>query len=492
MRIGFDKDKYIKLQSENILKRIDSFGDKLYLEFWGKLFDDYHASRVLPWFLPHLKIDLLEKMKDKVEIIFAISAESIEKSKVRWDIWITYDQEILRSIDILKNKGLNINSVVITKFNNQDNLIPFIKKLKSHKIKVYKHYFIENYPYDVDKILSKNGFWKNDYVETTMPIVVVTGPGPNSWKLSVCLSQIYNDNLKWIKAWYAKFETFPIWNIPLKHPVNLAYEASTADLDDINMIDNFHLEAYGKSAVSYNRDLELFPVLKKILNNVFEKDIYKSPTDMWVNMAWFCITDENVIEVACKAEIIRRYLNTKVEKKLWKVNNNAVEKIQLLMDQLWISVNDRKVVNAALEKLETSWKPSMSLELQDWTIIQARSSSLMTAPAWLILNALKHLSNINDDIDLLSANVSKPLVQFKKDVFNSDILNLHEVLIALNICAQTNSMAEMALGKLSKLKWTDAHSTHILSLLEQKILKNLEINYTSEDVFNVEKLYQND
>ena len=492
MKNWFDKHKYIKLQSESIINRINKFWDKLYLEFWGKLFDDFHASRVLPGFSSSLKIELLETMKEKVEVIFSINADSLEKNKVRLDTWITYDLEVFRSIDILKAKDIKVNSVVITKFNNQKNLNPFIKKLKEYKIKVYKHHYIDNDPYDIERILSKEGFWKNDYIKTEKPIVVVTAPGSNSWKLSVCLSQIYNDNLKWIKSWYAKFETFPIWNINLKHPINLAYEAATADINDVNMIDNFHLEAYWESAVSYNRDLELFPILKRILNNVFWEDIYKSPTDMWVNMVWYAITDENIVIEASKAEIIRRYLNTKVDRKLWKVNNNSVEKIKMLMDYLWIDLDNRDVVAAALDKQKSSWKNSMAIKLDDWIIITARASKLMTPPAWLILNALKHISNINDEIDLLSSNVSEPLVKFKKEVFNSDILNLHEVLIALNICAQTNSAAELALKKLSRLNWTDAHSTCILSSLDQKVLKNLWINFTSEDIFDSERLFQNE
>lgn len=489
MKIAFDKDKYIKLQSENILKRIDKFGEKLYLEFGWKLFDDFHASRVLPWFLPHLKTELLENLKDKVEVIFTISATDIEKGKIRWDHWITYDQDLLRSIDKLKKKGLSINWVVITKFNNQSNINPFIKNLENHGIKVYKHHFIEDYPYNIEKILSDEWFWKNDYIETTKPIIVVTAPGPNSWKLSVCLSQIYNDSINGIKAWYAKFETFPIWNLNLKHPVNLAYEASTADIDDINMIDNFHLEAYWESAVNYNRDIEIFPILRKILANVFGSDVYKSPTDMWVNMAWYCITDEKLIEKACKSEIIRRYLNYKVDKKLGLTSTHTVEKTKLLMDYLGISVDDRKVVKAALEKQELCGCQSMAIEMPDWTIITWRTSELMTAPAATILNALKYLGNINDEIKLLSLNIWEPLLKFKKKVFKSDILTLNEILIALNIMAQTNNTSELALSKLNELNWLDAHSTYILNSLDQKVLKNLWVNYTSEDKFYSDKLY---
>ncbi|MEG1705409.1 MAG: DUF1846 domain-containing protein [Clostridia bacterium] len=489
MKIGFDKEKYLQLQTAAILKRINMFGDKLYLEFGGKLFDDYHASRVLPGFDPDLKIRLLEKLKDKAEVIFTIGADDIEKKKVRADLGITYDLDLLRIIDDMKKRRIIVNSVVITKYNNQNSADKFILKLKKNNITVYTHKYIEGYPFCIDTILSDNGFGANDYIVTSKPLVIVTAPGPGSGKLSVCLSQCYNDNKNNIKAGYAKFETFPVWNLPLKHPVNLAYETATADLDDVNMIDSFHLDKYGITTVNYNRDLEVFPILKKILFNIYGKDIYYSPTDMGVNMIGNCIIDDEIIINASKKEILRRSCNAILDNRLGICTTQTVQKIEVILNYLNIVKEDRTVVVEALKKQEITLRSSMALELSNEVIITGKTTDVMTAPASLILNAVKYLCHLDDEIHLLSHDILEPMIKYKKKIFNQDILTLQEVILALSVCATTNPLAQITLNKLSSLKGLDSHSTTMLCISDQNTLRTLGITYTCEPIMFSDKLY---
>lgn len=481
MNIAFDNDLYLKLQSKNIIDRVGSFGDKLYLEFGGKLFDDYHASRVLPGFMPDSKLKMLLSIKDDVEVVIAINAQDIKKNKVRSDIGITYDSEVLRLIDAFKNEGLYVSSVCITKYQDIIEVNKFIDKLNKLNIKTYKHYEIEGYPHDISNIISDNGFGKNEYIKTSKRIVVITAPGPGSGKMATCLSQLYHENKRGIKAGYAKYETFPIWSIPLKHPVNIAYEAATADLADVNMIDPYHLEAYNKLAVNYNRDVEIFPVLKSMFEKIYKTCPYKSPTDMGVNMAGFAIINDEAAIEASKKEIIRRYLNSKVDLINEKVNNEVCDKIALLMKQLDISVSDRVVVSKALEKAKETNTSSMALELSDGSIITSKTSKLLTAPASLILNALKAIAGIDDSVLLLSNDLLNTILDMKRKVFKKESnLNLDDILIALSIDAKTNKLASLAFSKLDSLKGLEAHSSTILSKRENEIFKKLLINLTTE------------
>lgn len=481
MNIAFDNDLYLKLQSKNIIDRVGSFGDKLYLEFGGKLFDDYHASRVLPGFMPDSKLKMLLSIKDDVEVVIAINAQDIKKNKVRSDIGITYDSEVLRLIDAFKNEGLYVSSVCITKYQDIIEVNKFIDKLNKLNIKTYKHYEIEGYPHDISNIISDNGFGKNEYIKTSKRIVVITAPGPGSGKMATCLSQLYHENKRGIKAGYAKYETFPIWSIPLKHPVNIAYEAATADLADVNMIDPYHLEAYNKLAVNYNRDVEIFPVLKSMFEKIYGTCPYKSPTDMGVNMAGFAIINDEAAIEASKKEIIRRYLNSKVDLINEKVNNEVCDKIALLMKQLDISVSDRVVVSKALEKAKETNTSSMALELSDGSIITSKTSKLLTAPASLILNALKAIAGIDDSVLLLSNDLLNTILDMKRKVFKKESnLNLDDILIALSIDAKTNKLASLAFSKLDSLKGLEAHSSTILSKRENEIFKKLLINLTTE------------
>ncbi|MBQ7369993.1 MAG: DUF1846 domain-containing protein [Clostridia bacterium] len=481
-KIGFDNDKYLSLQSEKIQERIDSFGGKLYLEFGGKLFDDYHASRVLPGFEPDSKIKMLLQLKDIAEILVVISANDIENNKYRSDLGITYDADVLRLIDIFKDKGLYVGSVVMTMYHPQPAVDAFIKRLNLLGIKVYKHYAIAGYPSDVQKIVSEEGYGKNEYIPTSRRLVVVTAPGPGSGKMATCLSQLYHENIRGIKAGYAKFETFPVWSLPLSHPVNVAYEAATADLNDVNMIDPFHLEAYGKLAVNYNRDVEIFPVLNAMFEKILGASPYKSPTDMGVNMAGFCIVDDDACRNASNAEIIRRYYAALCDARTGRIGKEVVSKIELLMSKMGISVEDRKVVMPALEKAEKTEGPAVAIELPDGMIVTGKTGTLIGASAACLLNALKALGGIEDKVELISPTVIEPLQKLKVNHMGSINPRLHtdEVLMALAICAVTDERAKLALDQLEKLKNCEIHSTVILSHVDEKTFKALGMRVTCE------------
>ena len=491
MRLAFDNEKYLELQSKNILDRVSKFGNKLYIEFGGKLFDDYHASRVLPGFLPDSKLRMLLTLKDKVEVVIAINAKDILKNKMRGDLNINYETEVLRLIDAFRASGLFVGSVCITQYQTAPQVASFKKKLNNLGVKTYLHYEIAGYPHDINNIISENGFGKNQYIETERPIVVVTAPGPGSGKMATCLSQLYHENKRGVKAGYAKYETFPIWSIPLKHPVNLAYEAATADLNDVNMIDPYHLEAYNSLAVNYNRDVEIFPVLKSMFEAIYGESPYKSPTDMGVNMAGFAICDDEAACQASKDEIIRRYLNSLVDFRNGKIGQEAIDKILLLMRQLNIGVEDRKCVQAALDKKKKSGTEAMAIELEDGTIVTSRTTPLLSAPAALILNSLKTLAGIRDSIPLIAPAIIEPISKMKIDKLGNHNPRLHldEILIALAISATTNPLADMALKKIDELKFTQAHSTVILPQVDSEVLKKLKIEVTTEPEFYAHKLY---
>ena len=490
-KIGFDNDKYIEMQSKKILERISHFGGKLYLEFGGKLFDDYHASRVLPGFKPDSKVKMLMQLKDEAEIVITINADDIEKSKRRGDLGITYDLDVLRLIDAFRDIGLYVGSVVITQYRAQHTADIFKNRLLSLGMKVYVHYPIPDYPSNISLIVSDAGCGKNEYIETTRSLVVVTAPGPGSGKMAVCLSQLYHDNQRGIKAGYAKFETFPIWNLPLKHPVNIAYEAATTDLNDVNMIDPFHLDAYGITSVNYNRDIEIFPVLNAIFEKIEGKSPYKSPTDMGVNMAGYCITDDDIVSNASKQEVIRRYYNTYCSQRQGLAEKSEVYKLELLMKQLGVSSKDRPVVDAALARAESTGAPAVALELNDGRIITGKTTSLLGASAALLLNALKELGGIHHDIHLISPIIIEPIQVLKIKHMGNRNPRLHtdEILIALSICAATNPTAALAMEQLSKLRGCEAHSTVILSRVDENIFHKLGINITSEPQYQSKKLY---
>ncbi len=490
-KIGFDNDKYIALQSQNIRDRIGMFGGKLYMEFGGKLFDDYHASRVLPGFKPDSKVKMLLELKDEAEIVIVINADAIEKNKRRGDLGITYDLDTLRLIDAFRDIGLYVGSVVITCFTGQPLAIAFENRLKALGIKVYRHYPIADYPSDIPLIVSDDGFGKNDYIETTRHLVVITAPGPGSGKMATCLSQLYQDHKRGIKAGYAKFETFPIWNIPLKHPVNVAYEAATADLSDVNMIDPFHLEAYGETTVNYNRDVEIFPVLNAIMERILGESPYKSPTDMGVNMAGCAISDDNVVSDAAKQEIIRRYYQASCNVRQGLCEKSEVTKIELLMNQLGISIKDRPVAQAAIDKAEATGGPAAAIELHDGRIITGKTSSLLGASSAMLLNALKELGGISDDVLLLSPTVIEPIQEMKTQVLGNHNPRMHidEILIALSICAATDSVAKKALDQVDKLKGLEVHSSVILSRVDEQTFKKLGVNLTCEPKYQTKKLY---
>ena len=491
MKKAFDNKKYLKLQSENIINRVSQFGDKLYLEFGGKLFDDYHASRVLPGFESDTKLKMLLKIKEKVEVVIVINANDIQNNKIRNDLKISYQSDVLRLIDAFRASGLFVGSVCVTRYQNVSQVDSFIQKLNNLGIKTYRHYEIAGYPEEVDKIISEDGFGKNEYIKTEKPIVVVTAPGPGSGKMATCLSQLYHENKNGVKAGYAKYETFPIWNLGLKDPINLAYEAATADLNDVNMIDPYHLEAYGKLTVNYNRDVEIFPVLRSMFKAIYGECPYKSPTDMGVNMAGFAIVDGEVSSQASKNEIIRRYLDAKVDLRNGKIKKEALDKIALLMSQLGISVDDRKCVAYALNKKLVANEESMAIELDDGAIITAKTSKLLLAPSALILNALKHLAGINDELILLPKGIIEPISNMKTEILGNHNPKLHvnEVLNALAISAQTNPLAELALKELPNLKGSQAHSTVILSEVDAKIFKRLKIDLTTEPELHAHRLY---
>ena len=482
-KIGFDNELYVKSQIETIKERIKMFDNKLYLEFGGKLFDDYHAKRVLPGFKLDSKIRLLEELKDQCEIIFCINAKDIEK-KIRADYGISYDMEVMRLIEVFRKLGILVNSVVITLYKGQSTALRFQEKLENMGVKTYFHTFTKGYPTDVDVIVSEEGYGANPYIETTKPLVIVNAPGPCSGKLATCLSQLYHEHKRGIKAGYAKFETFPVWNLPLKHPVNMAYEAATADLNDKNMIDYFHLEAYGISSVNYNRDLEVFPVLKNILNKITGEDIYKSPTDMGVNSIGNCITNDEIIKSAAKKEILRRYYKALVDAKEGKCDEEIPKRIKLLINELKINKNLLPVIETAKIKEKEKKKRAMALELQDGTIITGRETKLLSPAASLILNSIKYLTDIPDEIDLLSPSVLKPILKLKKESLNNGKnLNLNDVLIALSICSATNPIVDKALKNLKKLNNCDCHATYIVEKNDLTALRSLLINLTCEPIF---------
>ena len=491
MKIGFDNELYLKLQSENILKRMETFGKKLYIEFGGKLFDDYHASRVLPGFQPDSKLKMLLRIKEKVEIVIVINANDIQKNKIRNDIGINYEKEVLRLIDAFNDFGLTVGSVCITHYKSLPQVDSYIEKLNHLGIVTYKHYEIEGYPHDINKIISEDGFGKNEYIKTNHPVVVITAPGPGSGKMATCLSQLYHENKNGIKAGYSKYETFPIWNLPLNHPTNIAYEAATIDLNDINMIDPYHLEAYNKLTVNYNRDVEIFPVLRSMFQAIYGNCPYKSPTDMGVNMAGFAIVDNDVVERASKDEIIRRYLNAREDYKNGKINLETLEKASGLLQKVGVSVSDRKCVTMALEKKEKTNADAMAMELEDGTIITAKTSSLLLAPSALILNALKHYAHISDELPLLPRMIIEPITKLKTEILGNHNPKLHvnEVLNALAISAQTNPLAELVIKELPKLKNAQAHSTIILSEVDMNALKKLKIDVTCEAEHYAHRFY---
>lgn len=483
MKIGFSNEKYLQMQSEHIRERIATFDNKLYLEFGGKLFDDHHASRVLPGFQPDSKLQMLLQLKEQAEIVLVISAEDIESNKVRGDYGITYDLDVLRLIDVFQSFGLYVGSVCITKFGGQPAAEQFQKRLADLGIKSYRHYKIPGYPSDIARIVSDDGYGRNEYIETERPLVVITAPGPGSGKMATCLSQLYHEHKRGIKAGYAKFETFPIWNLPLKHPVNLAYEAATADLNDLNMIDSFHLEAYGKTTVNYNRDIEIFPVVNAMFELIAGTSPYKSPTDMGVNMAGNCIIDDEACCQASRQEIIRRYNKCLCDRKRTGESRDNLSKLEILMKQASVTPDDRAVIGAALAKeAATDGKPAAAIELPDGSIVTGRTSDLLGSSAAALMNALKALAGIKDEVKLLSPGAIEPIQSLKTKYLGSKNPRLHmdEILIALSSSAATNPLAELALAQLPNLKNCEAHSTVLLSSVDEQMYKRLGINLTCE------------
>ena len=485
MQAAFDNDQYLQTQSAHIRDRIAKFGGKLYLEFGGKLYDDFHASRVLPGFQPDSKLRMLLQMKDQVEMVIAINAGDIEKSKIREDLGITYDRDVIRLIDIFRELGLYVSSVVLTRFHGQAVATAFQSRLEGMGIRVYHHYDIAGYPADTAHIVSDQGFGKNDYIETTRELVVVTAPGPGSGKLATCLSQLYHEHKRGITAGYAKFETFPIWNLPINHPVNLAYEAATADLNDVNMIDPFHLDAYGVTTVNYNRDVEAFPVLVAIFEKILGHCPYKSPTDMGVNMVGNCIVDDEAARYASRQEIIRRYYAGLVEQKRGKTSEETVRKLEMLMKKAGVSPDERKVIAPALRRAQETGDAAAAMELPDGAIVTGKTSELLGASSALLLNALKKLGHMPDDLHLISPVALDPIQHLKVDYLGNRNPRLHtdETLIALSISAATNPMAEFAMQQLSKLRGCDVHSTVMLSPVDERTFKRLGVNLTCEPQF---------
>ena len=483
--IAFDNELYIQSQSAHIRNRIEQFGGKLYLEFGGKLYDDNHASRVLPGFQPDSKLRMLLQLKDKVEMVIAINSADIEKNKVRGDLGITYDRDVIRLIDIFRSFGLYVSSVVLTRFNDKDITRAFQARLESMGVKVYRHYDIEGYPSNITHIVSDAGYGRNEFVETTRELVVVTAPGPGSGKLATCMSQLYHEHKRGVQAGYAKFETFPVWNLPLNHPVNLAYEAATADLSDVNMIDPFHLEAYGETTVNYNRDVEAFPVLVTMFERILGQCPYKSPTDMGVNMVGNCIVDDKATCEASRQEIVRRYFSILCDEKQGKAGSAEVLKMELLMKKAGVTENARKVVAVALDKAEETGKPAAAMELPDGRIVTGKTSNLLGASAALLLNALKALGDISDEMHLISPKVIDPIQHLKVDHFGNRNPRLHtdEVLIALSISAATDPTAEKAMEQLGKLRGSQVHSSVILSPVDEKTFKRLGVNLTCQPRF---------
>ena len=490
-KIGFDNDKYLKTQSEKIKERIAMFGGKLYLEFGGKLFDDHHASRVLPGFAPDSKIKMLAELKDQAEVIIVVNALDIEKNKVRGDLGITYDLETFRLIDAFRGFGLLVENVVLTRYNATAAIENFKNKLENKGIKVYKHYEIENYPYDVDKIVSEQGFGLNDYVETKRSLAIVTAPGPGSGKMGTCLSQIYHDYKRGVKAGYAKFETFPVWNLAISHPVNVAYESATADLNDINLIDPYHLEAYGITATNYNRDVAVFRVLKAMYEKMVGVCPYKSPTDMGVNMAGDCIIDDEAVREAANNEIIRRYYNALCNQRKGNDCEDEINKIKLLMNQSGISAKQRKCIQVALDKAEETNAPAAAIELCDGRIVTGKTSSLLGASSAVLINALKAIAGIDKDIDIISHQVLEPVQKLKIENLGNHNPRLHtdEVLIALAISAATDETAKKAMDAIKYLKGTELHSSVILSPVDTATFRKLGVNLTCEPAYQSKKLF---
>ncbi len=491
-KIGFDNAAYISRQSEQISKRINEFGGKLYLEFGGKLFDDFHASRVLPGFAPDSKLQMLKSIADDVEVVIVINSGDIESNKMRRDLGITYDADVLRLIDEYRNAGLFVGSVVLAQFKEQPAAIAFKSKLETLGVKVFIHRNIEGYPYNVSHIVSEEGFGKNEFIETERPLVVITAPGPGSGKMATCLSQLYHENQRGNKAGYAKFETFPVWNLPLKHPVNLAYEAATADLNDVNMIDPYHLDAYGVTTVNYNRDVEVFPVLNAIFERIEGVSPYKSPTDMGVNMAGYAICDDEATREASKQEIIRRYFNALCDLKTGRGKQEAVDKIVSLMNQAGISAEDRKVIKAALDRsAETEGQPAVAIELPDGKIVTGKTSNLLGASSAALLNAAKYLAGLPEDLLMIAPSIIEPIQELKTGILKGRNPRLHsdETLIALSMSANTNPVAKKALEAIEGLKDCDAHSTVILSQVDMDVYRKLGLNITCEPRYQTKKLY---
>ena len=491
-KIGFDNEKYLKMQSDHIKERIAQFGGKLYLEFGGKLFDDFHAARVLPGFAPDSKVQMLQELKDDAEIVIVINVADIEKNKVRGDLGITYDLDVLRLIDAFRGMGLYVGSVVLSQCSGESRTgEAFAKRLCDLGVKVYRHYLIPGYPFEIPLIVSDEGYGKNEYIETTRPLVVITAPGPGSGKMATCLSQLYHENKRGVKAGYAKFETFPIWNLPLKHPVNVAYEAATADLNDVNMIDPFHLEAYGETTVNYNRDVEVFPLLKAIFEGIYGKTPYNSPTDMGVNMAGNCIVDDEAVCAAANQEIIRRYYAALCNHRQGADNQAEINKIDLLLKQSGLSDADRPVLSAAREKAELTGAPAAAIQLPDGRIVTGKTSSLLGPVAAMLLNALKALAGLPDGIQLLSPVLIEPVQRLKTEYLGNHNPRLHpeEVLVALSICAATNPMASAALSRLKELRGCEMHASVILNQTDTAVLKKLGVNLTCDPVYQTKKLF---
>ncbi|HEL1583441.1 TPA: DUF1846 domain-containing protein [Streptococcus suis] len=491
-KIAFDSTKYLNLQRDHILERIAQFEGKLYMEFGGKMLEDFHAARVLPGYEPDNKIKLLQELKDQVEIVIAINASNIEHSKARGDLGISYDQEVLRLIDTFNDIDIYVGSVVITQYRNQPAADAFRKQLEKYGIKSYLHYPIKGYPSDIDHIISPEGMGKNDYIETSRNLVVVTAPGPGSGKLATCISQLYHDQLRGTTSGYAKFETFPVWNLPLHHPVNLAYEAATADLDDLNMIDPFHLQTYGKTAVNYNRDIEVFPVLNRTFERILNKSPYASPTDMGVNMVGYSIVDEDAAIEASKQEIIRRYYQTLVDFKAERVSEQAVKKIELLMNEVGVTPADRKVVIAAREKAELTASPALAIQLPNGEMVTGKTSDLLKPTATVLLNAIKQIANIDDETLLIEPNYIRPIQELKADYLDKSNtrLDASEILNALAITAQDSPLAARAMKELGQLNGSEAHSTVILSDEDKSVLRKLGINLTFDPIYQHNKFYQ--
>lgn len=491
MRIGFDNDKYITLQAEHILNRIDQFGGKLYLEFGGKIFDDYHASRVLPGFQPDAKISMLKSLADEVEIIVAINANDIEKSKIRGDLGITYDEDVLRLLDIFRGLGFLVGSVVITHYTGQPNAEAFRQRLASLGIICHLHHPIAGYPYDIDHIVSDEGYGKNDYIETTRPLVVVTAPGPGSGKMATCLSQLYHEHKRGVAAGYAKYETFPIWNLPLKHPVNIAYEAATVDLDDVNTIDPFHLEAYGETTVNYNRDVEIFPVLKAMMERISGESPYQSPTDMGVNMAGMAIIDNEIVSEAARMEVVRRYFQTAVNAKRTGTGAELVEKLELLMNQAGVTSSFSPARTAALLKEETTGAPAGAIVLPNGSVATGKTSPLLGAASSLLMNALKGVAGVDDDINVISDAVIEPISRLKTEQLHSRNPRLHpdETLIALSISSATDPLAAKLIDHLDDLHGCDAYFSVIISSSDEKLYRTLGINVCCEPKYEQHRYY---